>query len=77
MPKGWKIEVRHNGDVLSSGSGDYPAVCQVKSGASSCSVTRPPPDGGADRATWMTSSTPILAPTYVARNVQIMVNYRK
>src|SRR5258708_6021981 len=43
MPPGWKIEARHTGDVLSTGSGDYPVVCTVKSGASSCNVTRPPP----------------------------------
>jgi hypothetical protein len=77
MPKGWSIQVHHNGDVLSTGSGDYPAVCQVKTGASSCSVTRPPPTAALTGDVDDIVYAQLLAPTYVARNVQIIVNYRK
>jgi hypothetical protein len=77
MPAGWKIEARHTGDVLSSGSGDYPVVCTVKSGASSCSVTRPPPTlaltGDVDDGVYAQLETP----TGNLRSVQILVYYRK
>ena len=76
MPPGWKIEVHHNGDVLSS-SGNYAAVCVVKTGASSCTVTRPPPTAALTGDVDDIVYAQLLAPTYLARNVQIMVNYRK
>jgi hypothetical protein len=77
MPKGWSVVVRHNGDVLSHGNGDYALVCQVKAGASSCSVTRPPPTAALNADFDDLVYAQLLAPTYVARNVQILVNYRK
>jgi hypothetical protein len=77
MPKGWDIKVHHNGDVLSTGSGDYPVVCTVKTGASSCSVTRPPPTaaltGDVDDVVYAQLETP----TGNLRYVQILVYYRK
>jgi hypothetical protein len=77
MPPGWDIKVHHNGDVLSTGSGDYPTVCEVKSRASSCSVTRPPPTaaltGDVDDALYAQLETP----TGNLRYVQILVYYRK
>jgi hypothetical protein len=77
MPKGWSVMVRHNGDVLSHGNGDYALVCQVKAGGSSCSVTRPSPTAALTGDVDDIVYAQLLAPTYVARNVQIQVNYRK
>ena len=77
MPKGWKIETRHNGDVLSTGSGDYPVVCLVQSGASSCSVTRPPPTAALTGDVDDTVYAELLAPGHLVRTVYILVNYRK
>jgi hypothetical protein len=63
--------------VLSTGSGDYPLVCQVKAGASSCCVTRPPPTAAAAAVFDDGVYAQLVAPTYVARSVQIFVYYRK
>jgi len=77
MPNGWKIEAHHNGDVLSKGNGDYAVVCSAKTGASSCTVTRPPPTNAAAADFDDVVYANILAPTYLARSVQIFVYYRK
>lgn len=76
MPKGWSIVVRHNGDVLSS-SGNYHGVCEVKTGASSCTVTRPPPTAALTGDVDDVVFAQLLAPDHLVFNVQILVNYRK
>jgi hypothetical protein len=49
----------------------------VKSGASSCCVTRPPPTAALTGDVDDIVYAQLLDPAYVARSVQIMVNYRK
>jgi hypothetical protein len=43
LPKGWKLIVYHNGDVLSQGNGVYYKVCEIDSPstATSCEGSRP------------------------------------
>jgi hypothetical protein len=75
MPAGWKIEVRHNGDVKSTGSGDYPVVCTTTT--ATCVVTRPPPTLAVNADFDDLVYAYILTPTGTFRYVQILVHYRK
>ena len=76
MPHGWKIEVHHNADVLSS-NGNYYVVCRTTTTAS-CSATRPPPTaaitGDVDDIVYAQIASPDDG-SY--RYIQILVNYRK
>jgi len=75
MPTGWKIEVRHNGDVKSTGSGDYPVVCTTTT--ATCVVTRPPPTLAVSADFDDVVYAQIVSPDGVFRQVQILVYYRK
>jgi hypothetical protein len=75
MPAGRRIEVRHVGDVLSKGSGDYPLVCTTTT--ASCGATRPPPTLAVSADFDDLVYAQIVSPTGVFRQVQILVYYRK
>jgi hypothetical protein len=75
MPKGWMLFVRRTGDPLSHGNGDYYLVCQTLTTAS-CGAMRPGLDATAgDRDDLVYAG--IGAPTYLARNVQILIKFKK
>jgi hypothetical protein len=73
LPKGWKLTVYHNGDVLSEGNGVYYKVCEIvgPSTTTSCSDTRPGRVGPFDDTVWAAVS----APTYLAMHSDISFHF--
>jgi hypothetical protein len=73
LPKGWKLTVYHNGDVLSQGNGVWHKVCEVDapSTATSCGDTRPGRVGPFDDIVWAA----VTAPTYLAMHSDIYFHF--
>jgi hypothetical protein len=73
LPKGWKLIVFHNGDVLSQGNGVYYKVCELDgpSKATSCGATRPGRVGPFDDVVFVQ----LLAPTYLAMHSDIYLHF--
>jgi hypothetical protein len=73
LPKGWKLVVFHNGDVLSQGNGVYYKVCELDgpTTTTSCGATRPGRAGPFDDAVF----AQLLAPTYLAMHSDIYFHF--
>jgi hypothetical protein len=73
LPKGWKLTVYHNGDVLSHGNGDWYKVCEIvgPSATTSCGDNRPGRIGPFDDIVWAAVS----APTYLAMHSDIYLHF--
>jgi hypothetical protein len=75
LPKGWKLTVYHNGDVLSHGNGVWHKVCEVigPSKALSCGDTRAGRVGPFDDLVWAA----VAAPTYLAMHSDISFRFNQ
>jgi hypothetical protein len=73
LPKGWKLTVYHNGDVLSQGNGVWYKVCEVvaPNKAITCGDTRPGRVGPFDDLVYAT----LTAPTYLAMHSDISFHF--
>ena len=73
LPKGWKLVIYHNGDVLSHGNGDWHKVCEIDSPSTSvsCGETRPGRVGPFDDVVWAAVS----APTYLAMHADVYLHF--